>query len=207
MMDLSPENLHQVTEVLRVAEFHPLHCNILAYGTSAGAVRVCDMRASALCDASWRPLGDGEADGNAHIENKLMGYPSSSRGPLDAYMQGVSDIAFSQAGVHVAARDYGQIRVWDLRVEDRPLARFPVMERHQLLAHLYDKFEDGVPIDCFRCTFLSGDSLYPILPPVLTVCLLIMSVVVVVVREGNYEVNGSDNDEAVGEVVGEEVGG
>jgi hypothetical protein len=152
---------------------------------------MCDLRAAAMCDATWRPLGNGDGT-DVTMTGKSIGYPySSSGGPLDEYMQGVSDIAFSQAGVHVAARDYGQVRVWDLRVEDRPLARYPVMQRHHLLAHLYDKFEDGVPIDRFRCTFLGGDSLYlyyTILLSSLLVCrrteqllVLLLYIVVVVV--------------------------
>lgn len=34
------------------AEFHPNHCNLLAYSSSRGFIRVVDMRQSALCDHS-----------------------------------------------------------------------------------------------------------------------------------------------------------
>jgi WD40 repeat protein len=109
------------------------------------------MREAALCDATCRALGNGE-NNSKDKENKLTG-------PLDEYMKGVADIAFSQAGLHLAARDYCQIRLWDLRVEGKPLARYPILPRHQLLAHLYDRYEDGVPLDRFRCTFLGGETL------------------------------------------------
>lgn len=141
---------------LRIVEFHPQHCNILAYGTSAGAVRMCDLRASALCDRTWRALGNGQSTGQK-ADNKL-----SYSGPLDEYMHGVLDLTFdSQSGMYLAVRDFGQVKVWDLRVEDRPLVKHSVLPRHQLLAHLYNRFEDGISLDSFRCLFIGGESLYP----------------------------------------------
>jgi hypothetical protein len=38
-------------EVITSAEFHPTHCNILAYSSSRGSIRLVDMRQSALCDS------------------------------------------------------------------------------------------------------------------------------------------------------------
>ena len=37
-------------EVITSAEFHPSHCNTLAYSSSKGAIRLVDLRQSALCD-------------------------------------------------------------------------------------------------------------------------------------------------------------
>lgn len=37
-------------EVITSAEFHPTHCNTLAYSSSKGSIRLIDMRQSALCD-------------------------------------------------------------------------------------------------------------------------------------------------------------
>lgn len=38
------------TEVITSAEFHPTQCNMLAYSSSKGSIRLIDMRQSALCD-------------------------------------------------------------------------------------------------------------------------------------------------------------
>jgi serine/threonine-protein phosphatase 2A regulatory subunit B len=38
-------------EVITSAEFHPTHCNMLAYSSSRGSIRLVDMRQSALCDS------------------------------------------------------------------------------------------------------------------------------------------------------------
>lgn len=42
--------MEELTEVITAAEFHPHHCNYFAYSSSKGILRLCDMRASALCD-------------------------------------------------------------------------------------------------------------------------------------------------------------
>lgn len=38
-------------EVITSAEFHPTHCNTLAYSSSKGSIRLIDLRQSALCDS------------------------------------------------------------------------------------------------------------------------------------------------------------
>jgi hypothetical protein len=40
----------QCAQVITSAEFHPKHCNIFAYSSSKGCIRLADMRDSALCD-------------------------------------------------------------------------------------------------------------------------------------------------------------
>lgn len=37
-------------QVITSAEFHPHHCNIFAYSSSKGCIRLADMRDAALCD-------------------------------------------------------------------------------------------------------------------------------------------------------------
>lgn len=37
-------------QVITSAEFHPQHCNIFAYSSSKGCIRLADMRNAALCD-------------------------------------------------------------------------------------------------------------------------------------------------------------
>jgi serine/threonine-protein phosphatase 2A regulatory subunit B len=42
--------MEELTEVITAAEFHPKHCNLFVYSSSKGIIRLCDMRAAALCD-------------------------------------------------------------------------------------------------------------------------------------------------------------
>jgi serine/threonine-protein phosphatase 2A regulatory subunit B len=50
LVDIKPEHMEELTEVITAACFHPRHCNMFTYSTSRGAVKLGDMRASALCD-------------------------------------------------------------------------------------------------------------------------------------------------------------
>ena len=50
IVDIKPANMEELTEVITAAEFHPQHCHTLAYSSSKGTIRLCDMRAAALCD-------------------------------------------------------------------------------------------------------------------------------------------------------------
>lgn len=50
IVDIKPANMEDLTEVITAAEFHPHHCHLFVYSSSKGTLRLCDMRASALCD-------------------------------------------------------------------------------------------------------------------------------------------------------------
>lgn len=52
IVDIKPANMEELTEVITAAEFHPKDCNLLAYSSSKGIIRLCDMRVSALCDGN-----------------------------------------------------------------------------------------------------------------------------------------------------------
>lgn len=50
VVDIKPQNMEELTEVITSAEFHPSEDNLFAYSSSKGILRLCDMRLSALCD-------------------------------------------------------------------------------------------------------------------------------------------------------------
>jgi serine/threonine-protein phosphatase 2A regulatory subunit B len=50
VIDLKPENLEDVAEVITCSKYHPVQDNVFIYGTSKGAVKICDLRKSAVCD-------------------------------------------------------------------------------------------------------------------------------------------------------------
>lgn len=50
IVDIKPNNMEELTEVITAAEFHPTHCSQFIYSSSKGTIKLCDMRANALCD-------------------------------------------------------------------------------------------------------------------------------------------------------------
>ncbi|MBZ3887037.1 Serine/threonine-protein phosphatase 2A 55 kDa regulatory subunit B gamma isoform [Sciurus carolinensis] len=55
IVDIKPANMEDLTEVITASEFHPHHCNLFVYSSSKGSLRLCDMRAAALCDKHSKP--------------------------------------------------------------------------------------------------------------------------------------------------------
>lgn len=51
IVDIKPENMDELAEVITCAEFHPLDCSVFSYSTSKGVVKLGDLRQSALCDS------------------------------------------------------------------------------------------------------------------------------------------------------------
>ena len=47
-------------QVITCADFHPQHCNLFAYSSSKGLIRLADMRAAALCDQHAKLFEDAE---------------------------------------------------------------------------------------------------------------------------------------------------
>lgn len=50
IVDIKPANMEELTEVITAAEFHPTQCSTFIYSSSKGAIKLNDMRVSALCD-------------------------------------------------------------------------------------------------------------------------------------------------------------
>ena len=50
IVDIKPDNMEELTEVITAAEFHPTSCNLFIYSSSRGSVKLSDMRERALCD-------------------------------------------------------------------------------------------------------------------------------------------------------------
>jgi serine/threonine-protein phosphatase 2A regulatory subunit B len=51
LIDIKPENMEELTEVITAVQCHPQQCNILTYSSSRGTIKVCDLRTSAVCSS------------------------------------------------------------------------------------------------------------------------------------------------------------
>ena len=71
-------------QVISLATFHPIHCNIFAYSTSRGVIRLADMRRSAQCN------------NHAQLFHEPDDY--SKRTFFSEIISSISDIKFSQDG-------------------------------------------------------------------------------------------------------------
>ncbi|KAM7483184.1 hypothetical protein LguiB_007767 [Lonicera macranthoides] len=143
IIDMKPSNMEDLTEVITSAEFHPLHCNILAYSSSRGFIRLVDMRQSALCDHSAKILHNGESHGLKTFFTEIIA--------------SISDVKFAPDGRHILSRDYMTLKLWDTRMEASPVATYKIHEH--LRPKLCDLYNNDAIFDKFDCC-LSGDGIH-----------------------------------------------
>lgn len=143
MIDMKPLNMEDLTELITSAEFHPLQCNLLAYSSSRGFIRLTDMRQSALCDHSALIFHDEESHGLKSFFTEI----SAS----------ISNIKFATDGRHILSRDYMNLKLWDIRMGTSPVAAYKIHEH--LRPTLSDLYNSDSIFDKFDCC-LSGDGLH-----------------------------------------------
>ncbi|KAL5226718.1 hypothetical protein ABZP36_014983 [Zizania latifolia] len=142
IIDVKPTNMEDLTEVITSAEFHPTHCNTLAYSSSKGSIRLVDLRQSALCDTHSQIFEQHEALGSRSFFTEIIA--------------SISDIKFSKDGRHILSRDYMTLKLWDINMDSGPVATFQVHE--YLRPKLCDLYENDSIFDKFECC-QSGDGL------------------------------------------------
>ncbi|KAL9244580.1 hypothetical protein vseg_018347 [Gypsophila vaccaria] len=140
IVDVKPQNMEDLTEVITSAEFHPSHCNTLAYSSSKGSIRLIDLRQSALCDSHAKLFEEQEAPGTRSFFTEIIA--------------SISDIKFARDGRYILSRDYMTLKLWDINMDSGPVATFQVHEH--LRPKLCDLYENDSIFDKFECC-LSGD--------------------------------------------------
>ncbi|XP_015884527.1 serine/threonine protein phosphatase 2A 55 kDa regulatory subunit B beta isoform isoform X2 [Ziziphus jujuba] len=143
IVDVKPANMEDLTEVITSAEFHPTQCNMLAYSSSKGSIRLIDMRQSALCDTHSKLFEEQEVVGSKSFFTEIIA--------------SISDIKFAKDGRHILSRDYMTLKLWDINMDSGPVATFQVHE--YLRPKLCDLYENDSIFDKFECC-LSGDGLH-----------------------------------------------
>lgn len=143
IIDTKPENMEDLIEVITSAEFHPFHCNLLAYSSSRGFIRLVDMRQSALCDHNAMILKDEESHGPKSFFTEIIA--------------SISDLNFANDGRHILSRDYMNLKLWDMHMDARPVVTYRIHE--QLRPKLCNLYNNDAIFDKFNCC-LSGDGLH-----------------------------------------------
>ncbi|KAM7255623.1 hypothetical protein ACFE04_008521 [Oxalis oulophora] len=140
IVDVKPSNMEDLTEVITSAEFHPTHCNTLAYSSSKGSIRLIDLRQSALCDSHAKLFEEQEAPGSRSFFTEIIA--------------SISDIKFGKGGRYILSRDYMTLKLWDINMDSGPVSTYQVHEH--LRPRLCDLYENDSIFDKFECC-MSGD--------------------------------------------------
>ncbi|XP_071948580.1 serine/threonine-protein phosphatase 2A 55 kDa regulatory subunit B delta isoform-like isoform X1 [Antedon mediterranea] len=142
IVDIKPANMEELTEVITAAEFHPKQCNLFVYSSSKGTIRLCDMRAAALCDQHARIFEEPEDPSNRSFFSEII--------------SSISDVKFSHSGRYLISRDYLSVKVWDLHMDSTPVETFQVHE--YLRSKLCSLYENDCIFDKFECVWNGNDS-------------------------------------------------
>ncbi|CAH0554351.1 unnamed protein product [Brassicogethes aeneus] len=142
IVDIKPTNMEELTEVITAAEFHPVECNLFVYSSSKGTIRLCDMRAAALCDRHSKLFEEPEDPTNRSFFSEII--------------SSISDVKLSNNGRYMISRDYLSVKVWDLHMETKPIETYPVHE--YLRAKLCSLYENDCIFDKFECCWNGNDT-------------------------------------------------
>jgi len=135
IVDIKPTNMEDLSEVITAAEFHPKHCNYLAYSSSKGTIRLTDLRQHSVCDS--------------HAKLFELPEPAEKRSFFSEIIASISDIKFSSDGRFILARDYLTMKLWDINMEKTPVAT--VLVHDHLRPKLCDLYENDSIFDKFKC--------------------------------------------------------
>ncbi|KAF4789408.1 Serine/threonine-protein phosphatase 2A 55 kDa regulatory subunit B alpha isoform [Turdus rufiventris] len=139
--NIKPANMEELTEVITAAEFHPNSCSTFVYSSSKGTIRLCDMRASALCDRHSKLFEEPEDPSNRSFFSEII--------------SSISDVKFSHSGRYMMTRDYLSVKIWDLNMENRPVETYQVHE--YLRSKLCSLYENDCIFDKFECCWNGSD--------------------------------------------------
>jgi len=142
IVDIKPDNMENLTEVITAAENHPTSCHQFVYSSSKGTVRLCDMRESALCDRHAKIFEEPE--------------DPSQRSFFSEIISSISDVKFSNSGRYMVTRDYLTCKIWDINMESKPVETFKVHEH--LKSKLCALYENDCIFDKFECCWNGDDS-------------------------------------------------
>uniref|UniRef100_G1T1I6 Serine/threonine-protein phosphatase 2A 55 kDa regulatory subunit B n=1 Tax=Oryctolagus cuniculus TaxID=9986 RepID=G1T1I6_RABIT len=143
ILDWRPENVKDGTQGMVSRERHWHHCNLFVYSSSKGSLRLCDMRAAALCDK----------------HSKLVPLPDDPAGRtgLPERLSAQSQVAHKHSARHLGSRDcLMTVMVWAQRGGDLPAETDEVHD--YLRSKLCSLYENDCIFDKFECAWNGSDS-------------------------------------------------
>ena len=78
----------------------------------------------------------------------------TNRSFFSEIISSISDVKFSRDGRYILSRDYLNLKIWDVNMENRPLKIIPIHDH--LRGKLCDLYENDCIFDKFECVW-SGD--------------------------------------------------
>lgn len=137
VVDIKPPNMEDLTEVITSASFHPTHCSTFMYSSSKGTIKMGDLRQGSQCSSFTKSFDVQEDPSNKTFFSEIIA--------------SISDAQFSPDGRYIVARDYMTLKIWDVKMEAKPMKVLFIHEG--LRPKLCDLYENDCIFDKFECSF------------------------------------------------------
>ena len=146
MIDLKPENIEDVSEVITCSKFHPTFDNQFIYrfiiffiiytellSTSKGVTKLCDMRKSGICDTTGLLFSES--------------LDTSQKNFFTDIVSSISDAHFSNNGRYIYTRDFLTCKIWDIKMNTKPVSVINIFD--PLKSKLCELYENESIFDKF----------------------------------------------------------
>jgi serine/threonine-protein phosphatase 2A regulatory subunit B len=120
IVDLMPWSMDELSEVITSSDICQTEENIFLFSTSKGLIRVGDLRKAGVCDHTGITLKESSSD--------MFRKPQAEEDIFKDIVQSISDACFSHDGRFVYARDFLNVKIWDLAMPKKPVSVIPLFD-------------------------------------------------------------------------------
>lgn len=138
-VDIKPDKIEEVDEVITFSKYHPVSDSLFVYGTSKGNLRMADMRQAGIILAN-----------EAICDNNAVSFKYESTVARNFFTDIVSSYnsgTFTANERYLVARDFLSVKVWDVAMPNKPVSVVTVQE--SLKSKLYEMFDNEHISDSF----------------------------------------------------------
>lgn len=112
ILDLKPEEIEDIDEMITSVQFHPFRDHQLICSSSKGIVRLCDLRTASTADDSALMITENPDGVYANV--------------LAEILSSISDACWMPDGRHILTRQFLYAKLWDINMPNKPVDVFPV---------------------------------------------------------------------------------
>lgn len=143
LVDIKPDKIDDLNEVITTCTASPISDNNLVYGTSKATIKLVDLREGSNCTTKGLRFDDTSVKQQKNFFTDIV--------------SSISDAKFTGDGRYVVSRDFLSVKTWDPKMPKTPLLTTMLYE--PLKTKLCDLYENDCIFDKFDLS-LSPDSQY-----------------------------------------------
>ncbi|KAF0992362.1 hypothetical protein HZS_7677, partial [Henneguya salminicola] len=152
IVDIKPENMESLSEVITCANYHPIEPDIFLYTTSKGTIKLCDTRVKAICDTPT--LGTSLF---SILKVFLDNNESLNSSRFSEAIFTISSLDISSTSKYFLTRNYLEVKVWDMCMNRNPIETHRVQQYLNNDIKLAEMYEQDCIFDKFEACFSKND--------------------------------------------------